>query len=53
LLAAKHFAFLILGTPLDKAMFYGDDTGFTDEELERFADEGVRVFLKAYRVDPS
>jgi TetR/AcrR family transcriptional repressor of mexJK operon len=53
LLAAKHFAFLILGTPLDKAMFYGEDTGFTDADLERFADEGVRVFLRAYRADRS
>lgn len=48
-LAAKHFAFLILGTPLDKAMFVGDDTGFTAEDLDRMADEGVRVFLAAYR----
>ena len=48
-LAAKHFAFLILGTPLDKAMFVGDDTGFTTGELDRMADEGVRVFLAAYR----
>jgi TetR/AcrR family transcriptional repressor of mexJK operon len=56
-LAAKHFAFLILGTPLDKAMFYGDDAGFTAKELDHLADEGVRVFLAAYRVngepDPS
>ncbi|MBP2325249.1 TetR/AcrR family transcriptional repressor of mexJK operon [Kibdelosporangium banguiense] len=47
-LAAKHFAFLILGIALDKAMFFGDDTGFTTEELDHFADEGVRVFLAAY-----
>lgn len=56
-LAARHFAFLILGTPLDKAMFVGDETGFTATELDRMADEGVRVFLAAYRVsaapDPS
>jgi TetR/AcrR family transcriptional repressor of mexJK operon len=31
LLAAKHFAFLILGTPLDKAMFYGDDIGLASD----------------------
>jgi TetR/AcrR family transcriptional regulator, mexJK operon transcriptional repressor len=47
-LAAKHFAFLILGVPLDKAMFFGDDPAFTGEELDHFADEGVRVFLAAY-----
>jgi TetR/AcrR family transcriptional repressor of mexJK operon len=49
-LAARHFAFLILGTPLDKAMFFGDDSGFTARELDRMADEGVRVFLAAYQV---
>jgi TetR/AcrR family transcriptional repressor of mexJK operon len=49
-LAARHFAFLILGTPLDKAMFYGDNPGYDDTELRRFADEGVRVFLAAYGV---
>jgi TetR/AcrR family transcriptional regulator, mexJK operon transcriptional repressor len=49
-LAARHFAFLILGPALDKAMFYGDDAGYTDADLQRFADEGVRVFLAAYGV---
>jgi TetR/AcrR family transcriptional repressor of mexJK operon len=31
-------------------MFFGDDIGFTGEELDHFADEGVRVFLAAYAV---
>jgi TetR/AcrR family transcriptional regulator, mexJK operon transcriptional repressor len=48
-LAATHFAFLIIGMPLDKAMFYEDDKLFTDAELGRLADEGVRVFLAGYR----
>jgi len=48
LLAASHFAFLILGIPLDKAMFGANDDSFTAEELEHFADAGVRVFLAAY-----
>ena len=48
LLAAKHFAFLVLGPALDKAMFYGDDIGFTTAELEHLAADGVRVFLAAY-----
>jgi TetR/AcrR family transcriptional repressor of mexJK operon len=49
LLAATHFAFLVIGMPLDKAMFYADDEKlFTTAELERLADEGVRVFLAAY-----
>lgn len=48
-LAANHFAFLVLAIPLDKAMFYGEDEPFPASELERLADEGVRVFLAAYR----
>ena len=48
LLAAQHFNWLILSIPMNKAMFHGSDTGFPPEELERYADEGVRVFLAAY-----
>lgn len=48
LLAAQHFNWLILSIPLNKAMFHGGDTRFTADELERYADEGVRVFLAAY-----
>ncbi len=48
LLAARHFAFLVLSIPLDKAMFCGEEETFTAADLERFADEGVRVFLAAY-----
>jgi AcrR family transcriptional regulator len=48
LLAAQHFNWLILAIPLNKAMFHGSDTEFTSEELEHYADEGVRVFLAAY-----
>ena len=47
LLAANHFAFLIVMIPLDKAMFCGDDY-FTAADLAHFADAGVRVFLAAY-----
>ncbi|GAB2986101.1 TetR/AcrR family transcriptional regulator [Amycolatopsis acidiphila] len=46
-LAAGHFAFLVLGQPLDEAMFA--DTP-APRELERFADAGARVFLAAYDV---
>jgi TetR/AcrR family transcriptional repressor of mexJK operon len=49
MLAAQHFAFLILSIPLDRAMFCGDGETFTAADLERFADAGVRVFLSAYR----
>ncbi|MCC5576538.1 TetR/AcrR family transcriptional regulator [Microtetraspora sp. AC03309] len=48
-LAAGHFAWLILAQPMDKAMFFGDEERYTPAELQRFADEGVRVFLTAYR----
>jgi TetR/AcrR family transcriptional regulator, mexJK operon transcriptional repressor len=48
LLAAQHFNWLILSIPLNKAMFYGPDTGFTAKDLVHLADEGVRVFLAAY-----
>lgn len=48
LLAAQHFNWLILSIPMNKAMFHGSDTAFRPGELERYADEGVRVFLAAY-----
>lgn len=48
LLAAQHFNWLILSIPLNKAMFHGSDTEFSPTELDRYADEGVRVFLAAY-----
>ena len=47
-LAAQHFNWLILSIPLNKAMFHGGDTEISPSELERYADEGVRVFLAAY-----
>jgi TetR/AcrR family transcriptional repressor of mexJK operon len=46
-LAANHFAYLVVGMPLDRALFRGDDS-FTRAELERLADAGVGVFLAAY-----
>lgn len=48
LLAAQHFNWLILSIPLNRAMFLGSDLRFPERELERYADEGVRVFLAAY-----
>jgi TetR/AcrR family transcriptional repressor of mexJK operon len=46
-LAAGHFAYLVLGAPLDRAMFGGVDQAPAD--LERHANQAVRVFLAAYR----
>jgi TetR/AcrR family transcriptional regulator, mexJK operon transcriptional repressor len=51
LLAAQHFNWLVLSIPLNAAMFLADQTTFTTAELERVADEGVRVFLAAYGPD--
>ncbi len=48
-MAAEHLLCLILSIPLDQAMFLGDQHGMTDSVLQRYADEGVRVFLRAYR----
>jgi TetR/AcrR family transcriptional repressor of mexJK operon len=45
--AAEHFNWLVLSTPLNRSMF-DPEWEFSQEELEHFADEGVRVFLAAY-----
>ncbi|KAA9159760.1 TetR/AcrR family transcriptional regulator [Amycolatopsis acidicola] len=47
-LAAEHFAFLILGRPLDRALFHGRERPPEPAEVTRFAEAGVRVFLAAY-----
>ena len=47
LLTAEHFNWLVLSIPLNRAMFRGGDARFPRRELERYADEGVRVFLAA------
>jgi TetR/AcrR family transcriptional regulator, mexJK operon transcriptional repressor len=48
LMAASHFAYLVLSIPQERAMFRAGEQ-FTAAELEQFADAGVRVFLAAYR----
>lgn len=48
-LAAQHFNWLIVAIPLHEAMFSGVDPTFAPAQLKRYADEGVRVFLAAYR----
>ena len=47
-LAASHLAFLILGLPLDRAMFLGTGHELSAAELDRRADDAVDVFLAAY-----
>jgi AcrR family transcriptional regulator len=48
-IAAEHFNWLILSIPLNRAMSLPlDKPPYTPAELDRYADEGVRVFLAAY-----
>ena len=49
--AARHFAFLVLGAPLDRAMFCGVEA-LPAAELDRQADAAVRAFLAAYGPTP-
>jgi TetR/AcrR family transcriptional regulator, mexJK operon transcriptional repressor len=46
--AATQFAFLVVGEPLDTAMFRGVGHRRTRRELHALADAGVGVFLAAY-----
>jgi TetR/AcrR family transcriptional regulator, mexJK operon transcriptional repressor len=48
-LAANHLAWLILGPPLDAAMFGADGEGSRPTDLDRLADAAVDVFLAAHR----
>ena len=47
-LAARQFAWLVLGQPLNQAMFCGYNGPFSASELDQLADAAVRVFLAAY-----
>ncbi|MFF4575422.1 TetR/AcrR family transcriptional regulator [Streptomyces sp. NPDC001410] len=48
LLAADHFAGLLLWIPVNKAMFTGS-LQHTEADLDHYAAAGVRAFLAAYR----
>jgi TetR/AcrR family transcriptional regulator, mexJK operon transcriptional repressor len=48
--AAQHFAWLTLGLPLDRGMFYPVESATAGADLDRLAASAVRVFLAAYRV---
>ncbi len=48
-LAAEHFAFLIVGRPIDQALFDGARQVLTDVDVDAYARSGVDVFLAAYR----
>ena len=47
-LAAAHFAYLVLGAPLDRAMFRADGEE-SPGDLDRHADAAARAFLAVYR----
>jgi TetR/AcrR family transcriptional regulator, mexJK operon transcriptional repressor len=47
-MAAHHLAFLILGMPLDRALFQLDKGPLPRGELDAIADAGVEAFLAAY-----
>lgn len=47
-MAAAHFAYLVLGVDVDRAMFLGSDTIPPAEALAAHADAAVKVFLTAY-----
>jgi TetR/AcrR family transcriptional repressor of mexJK operon len=48
-IAANHLAWLILGLPLDAAMFGADGNADAPRDLDRLADTAVDAFLAAYR----
>ncbi|HYL08942.1 MAG TPA: TetR/AcrR family transcriptional regulator [Candidatus Udaeobacter sp.] len=53
IVAAQHFAWLTLGTALDRAMFYPIDGTVREADLDRIADAAARAFLAAYGVPPA
>jgi TetR/AcrR family transcriptional regulator, mexJK operon transcriptional repressor len=48
-LAAEHFAFLIVGRPIDQALFDGARQALADVDVDAYTRSGVDVFLAAYR----
>jgi TetR/AcrR family transcriptional regulator, mexJK operon transcriptional repressor len=46
--AAAHFNWLVMSIPLNRAMLLGGDLPPAADELSRYADSGVSVFLAAY-----
>ncbi|HEY8466987.1 MAG TPA: TetR/AcrR family transcriptional regulator [Solirubrobacterales bacterium] len=49
-LAAQQFNWLVLSIPINRAMF-DPRARFTEDELDRWADEAVRIFRAAYLAD--
>jgi TetR/AcrR family transcriptional repressor of mexJK operon len=51
-LAAEHFAFLMVGKPIDEALFYGGPEVLASIDPARYVGAGVEVFLAGYRARP-
>jgi len=47
-LAAEHFAFLVVGRPIDQALFEGAQQVLADLDVDAYASAGVHAFLAAY-----
>jgi TetR/AcrR family transcriptional regulator, mexJK operon transcriptional repressor len=47
-LAAEHFNWLVISTPLNRVMLCGDAEPPGQADLDRYADAGTRAFLAAY-----
>ena len=52
MMAAEHFAFLVMGAPLDRALL-GLGTDRLPDELDAVALAGVAAFLRAYGIEDS
>jgi TetR/AcrR family transcriptional regulator, mexJK operon transcriptional repressor len=48
LLAAQHFNWLIMASPINRAMLLGEDGPPPAADVDRYVDGGVRAFLAAY-----
>jgi TetR/AcrR family transcriptional repressor of mexJK operon len=51
-LAAEHFAVLMVGKPIDEALFYGGPEVLAHIDPQRYVRAGVEVFLAGYRARP-
>ena len=52
ILAATNFNWLFMAEPVNRAMLLGDKGLPSDADMQRYATEAVRVFLKAYGTEP-
>jgi TetR/AcrR family transcriptional regulator, mexJK operon transcriptional repressor len=49
-LAAEHFAFLVVGRSIDRALFFGGPATLSELDVAEHVRAAVRVFLAGYRV---